>query len=63
MGGVEKGVTVLQFFTYKLSLEFSSLSSVRIHIRMAYSTQISVFPGAAPNLSAISCHTEARALG
>lgn len=49
--------------TYKLSLEFFSLSSVRIHMRMAYSTQVSVFPGAAPNLSAISCHTEARALG
>lgn len=59
MGGVEKGVTVLQFFTYKLSLAFSSLSSVRIHIRMAYSTQVSVFPGATSILSAISCHTKA----
>lgn len=61
-GSVKRGdsSTVL---TYKLSLEFFSLSSVRIHIRMAYSTQVSVFPGAAPNLSAISRHTEARALG
>lgn len=53
--------TVLQLLTYKLSLEFFSSSGVRIHIRMAFSTRVSIFPGAAPNLSAISCHTEARA--
>lgn len=57
-GGV---VTVLQLLTYKLSLELFSLSSVRIHIRMANFTRVSVFPGAAPNLNSSSCHTHMEA--
>lgn len=59
-GGV---VTVLQLLTYNLSLELFSLSSVRIHIRMANFTRVSVFPGAAPVLNSSGCHIhmEARA--
>lgn len=43
-------MTVLQFLTYKLSLELFSSSSVKIHIRMAASAWAAVSPGAAANL-------------
>lgn len=47
-------MTVLQFLTYKLSLKLFSLSSMKIHIRMANFTWVSGFPGAAPNLNSQS---------
>lgn len=45
---------VLYFLTYKLSLELFSSSHVKIHIRMASLTWVSLFPGSAPNLNSES---------
>lgn len=50
----KEGVIVLQLLTYKWSLELFSLSSIKIHIRMANFTWVSLFPGAASNLNSSS---------
>lgn len=60
--GVKEGVIVLQFLTYKLSLELFFMMKCKDSHQNGQLYIGSVCPGAAPNLNSSSCHTEARAL-